>query len=114
VTVGTFIAMSVYGSTTKKDLTSWGSFLMMGLFGVVIAGLVNLFTHSSMLDFVLSCASVVIFTGLTAYDTQKLRDFHAASGYSAAGSLAVVGALNLYLDFINLFLALLRLFGKRR
>ncbi len=73
VTAGTFGAMSVYGTVTKKDLTSWGSFLMMGLIGVVIAGLVNIFLQSSMMSFVISCAAVVVFTGLTAYDTQKLR-----------------------------------------
>ncbi len=113
-TAGTFIGMSIYGSVTKKDLTSWSSFLMMGLWGVLIAGVVNVFTHSSMLDFVASCMAVVVFTGLTAYDTQKLRALHAVGGSGGAASLAVVGALSLYLDFINLFFALLRLFGKRR
>jgi FtsH-binding integral membrane protein len=113
VTAGTFGAMSVYGTVTKKDLTSWGSFLMMGLFGVVIAALVNIFLQSSMMSFVISCASVVVFTGLTAYDTQKLRAF-ARQGGAAIAAAPVAGALTLYLDFINLFLALLRLFGDRR
>jgi len=113
VTAGTFGAMSVYGTVTKKDLTSWGTFLMMGLFGVVIAGLVNLFLQSGMMSFVISCASVVVFTGLTAYDTQKLRAF-AAQGGAAVAAAPVAGALTLYLDFINLFLALLRLLGDRR
>ncbi len=113
VTAGTFGAMSVYGTVTKKDLTSWGSFLMMGLIGVIIAGLVNLFLRSSMMSFVISCASVVVFTGLTAYDTQKLRAYARQGGGSVAAA-PVAGALTLYLDFINLFLAILRLVGDRR
>lgn len=114
MTAGTFAAMSAYATVTKKDLGAWGSFLFMGLVGVVLASVVQLFVRSSMLSFVTACASVLVFAGLTAYDTQKLRQMHAASGYSSAASLSVVGALNLYLDFINLFLALLRLFGRRR
>jgi len=113
VTAGTFGAMSVYGTVTKKDLTSWGSFLFMGLVGVVIAGLVNLFLQSSMMSFVISCAAVVVFTGLTAYDTQKLRAYAAQGGGSIAAA-PIGGALSLYLDFINLFLAVLHLFGDRR
>ncbi len=111
-TAGTFGAMSAYGTVTRRDLSSWSSFLFMGLIGVVIASLVNLFLHSSMLSFVVSCASVVVFTGLTAYDTQKLRALAAAGG--STGALAVNGALALYLDFVNLFLSLLRLLGGRR
>jgi FtsH-binding integral membrane protein len=111
-TAGTFAAMSIYATVTRKDLSSWGSFLFMGLIGVVIAGLVNIFLHSSMVTFVISCMSVIVFTGLTAYDTQKLRAFARAGGGS--GAMAVNGALALYLDFVNLFLALLRLFGSRR
>jgi FtsH-binding integral membrane protein len=111
-TAGTFAAMSVYATVTRKDLSSWGSFLFMGLIGVVIASLVNIFLRSSMVTFVVSCMAVVVFTGLTAYDTQKLRAFARAGG--ASGSMAVNGALSLYLDFINLFLALLRLLGGRR
>ncbi len=114
ITAGAFGAMSVYGTVTKKDLTGWGSFLMMGLIGIIIAGIVNIFLQSDVLGFVKSCAAVVIFSGLTAYDTQKLRQHHADSGFSSAMSLSVSGALMLYLDFVNLFLAMLRLFGRRR
>jgi FtsH-binding integral membrane protein len=105
--------MSVYGTVTKRDLTSWSSFLTMGLFGVVIAGLVNMFLQSSAMQFVISCAAVVVFTGLTAYDTQKLRAYARAGGSTAAGA-PVGGALTLYLDFINLFLSVLQLLGGRR
>ena len=104
--------MSLYATVTRKDLSSWGSFLFMGLIGIVIASVVNIFLASSMVTFVVSCASVVVFTGLTAYDTQKLRAFARAGG--GTGGVAVNGALALYLDFVNLFLALLRLFGGRR
>ncbi|HCF61781.1 MAG TPA: hypothetical protein DFS52_27765 [Myxococcales bacterium] len=114
LTGAVFGAMSLYATVTKKDLSGWGAFLFMGLVGVIVAGIFNLFIRSDMMGFVLACASVVIFAGLTAYDTQKLRRFHASAGYSAAASLSIVGALMLYLDFINLFLALLRLFGRRR
>jgi FtsH-binding integral membrane protein len=112
VTAGTFAAMSLYATVTKRDLASWGSFLFMGLIGIVIASLVNIFFQSSMVTFVVSCMSVIVFTGLTAYDTQKLRAIARAG--DAPGALAVNGALALYLDFVNLFLALLRLFGSRR
>lgn len=114
VTAGMFGALSLYGTVTKKDLSSWGTFLFMGLIGIIIASVVNFFLASSMMSFVISCASVVVFAGLTAYDTQKLREMHASSGYASEGSLAINGALVLYLDFINLFLALLRLLGSRR
>lgn len=114
MTAGTFGAMSLYGTVTKKDLSGWSSFLFMGLVGVIIAGVINIFTRSDMLGFVTACACVVVFAGLTAYDTQKLRQMHASTGYSAAASISIVGALTLYLDFINLFLALLRIFGRRR
>jgi hypothetical protein len=107
-----FGVMSVYGTVTRRDLTSWGSFLFMGLLGVVIASLVNLFLHSSMVSWVVSCMGVIVFTGLAAYDTQKLRAFARAGGGAAA--LPVQGALSLYLDFVNLFLSLLRLLGDRR
>jgi FtsH-binding integral membrane protein len=102
--------MSAYGTLTKKDLTGWGQFLMMGLIGVLIALVVNIFLRSDALGFVLSCAGVVVFTGLTAYDAQKIK------GYAHAGDerLALHGALTLYLDFVNLFLMLLRLFGRRK
>jgi FtsH-binding integral membrane protein len=110
ITAGTFGAMSAYGTLTKKDLSSWGQFLMMGLIGVVIAAVVNIFLRSDSLSFVLSCMGVVVFTGLTAYDAQKIK------AYAHAGDdrLALHGALALYLDFVNLFLMLLRLFGRRR
>jgi FtsH-binding integral membrane protein len=110
ITGGTFAAMSAYGTLTKKDLSSWGQFLFMGLIGVVLASVVNIFLHSDALSFVLSCAGVVVFTGLTAYDAQKIR------AYARVGDdrLALHGALALYLDFVNLFLMLLRLFGRRR
>ncbi|WP_044198053.1 Bax inhibitor-1/YccA family protein [Hyalangium minutum] len=114
MTGGTFGAMSLYGTFTKKDLSGWGAFLFMGLVGIIIASVVNIFMGSDMMGFVTACACVVVFAGLTAYDTQKLREMHAATGYSSAATVSIVGALTLYLDFINLFLALLRLFGRRR
>ncbi len=109
ITGGTFLAMSAYGTLTKKSLASWGSFLMMGLVGLVIASVVNLFLHSNAMSFVLSCVGVVVFTGLTAYDTQRIRAMA-----SDDGRLALSGALRLYLDFVNLFLSLINLTGKRR
>ena len=112
VTAGTFLAMSVYGTVTKRDLTSWSTFLFMGLIGIVIASVVNIFTKSGMVSWVISAAAVVVFTGLTAYDTQRLRRMAAAGAGVAA--LPVNGALSLYLNFINLFLSLLNLFGGRR
>ena len=111
-TAGMFGAMSLYGTVTRRDLASWRSFLVMGLVGIVVASVVNVFLGSSLVTFVVSCAAVVVFTGLTAYDTQKLRAFARAGG--GTGGVAVNGALALYLDFVNLFLALLRLFGGRR
>jgi FtsH-binding integral membrane protein len=114
LTAGVFGALSLYGTLTKKDLSAWASFLFMGLIGVVLAGVVNIFMRSDGVSFVLACASVVVFAGLTAYDTQKLREMHANTGYSSAATVSIQGALTLYLDLINLFLALLRLFGQRR
>jgi len=116
VTAGTFGAMSVYGTVTKRDLTGMGSFLFMGLIGLVIAMVVNIFLKSAMMDFVISGIGVLIFTGLTAYDTQKLRRFGENAPLGDATALrrgAILGALTLYLDFINLFLMMLRLFGNR-
>jgi FtsH-binding integral membrane protein len=110
---GMFGAMSVYGLVTKRDLTSWGSFFFMGLIGVVICSVVNLFLHSSAMSFVISLVGVFVFVGLTAWDTQKLKSF-ATVGGPMQESLAIVGALALYLDFINLFLFVLRLLGDRR
>ena len=115
ITAGTFGAMSLYGYTTKRDLTKLGSFLMMGLIGIIIASLVNIFMKSSMMYFVISILGVLIFVGLTAYDTQKIKNMYAASDTGEImGKKAVMGALTLYLDFINLFIMLLRLFGQRR
>jgi FtsH-binding integral membrane protein len=115
ITAGTFGAMSIYGYTTNRDLTKLGSFLMMGLFGIIIASIVNIFMKSSMMYFVISILGVLIFVGLTAYDTQKIKNMYLASDSGELiGKKAVMGALTLYLDFINLFIMLLRLFGQRR
>ena len=114
ITAGAFGALSVFGLVTKRNLSAMSTFLFIGLIGLVIAGVVNIFLHSEMLSFVASCAGVLVFAGLTAWDTQKLKTMHASAGYNSAGSLAINGALMLYLDFINLFLYLLRLFGRRR
>ena len=115
ITSGTFGAMSIYGYTTKRDLTKLGSFLMMGLFGIIIASLVNIFMKSTMMYFVISILGVLIFVGLTAYDTQKIKNMYLVSDSGELmGKKAVMGALTLYLDFINLFIMLLRLFGQRR
>ncbi len=114
ITAGAFSALSLYGYTTRRDLTGFGSFLMMGLFGIIIAMIVNIFLASSMLDFMISTIGVLIFAGLTAYDTQAIRRMYLASdGHEVGTKKAVMGALRLYLDFINLFLMLLRLFGSR-
>ena len=115
ITAGTFGAMSIYGYTTKRDLTKLGSFLFMGLIGIIIASIVNIFMKSSMMYFVISILGVLIFVGLTAYDTQKIKNMYLASDSGELiGKKAVMGALTLYLDFINLFIMLLRLFGQRR
>jgi uncharacterized protein len=112
VTAGMFGAMSVYGYVTRRDLTSWGSFLFMGLIGVVIASVVNIFVGSSAVSWVISAIGVIVFTGLTAYDTWKIKEM-AAQG-TEGRKPAILGALTLYLDFINLFLMLLRFTGNRR
>lgn len=114
MSAGTFGAMSAFATFTKKDLSGWSTFLFMGLIGIVVASIVQVFVQSPMMNFVLGCAGVLVFAGLTAYDTQKLREMHAESGYSSAATLSIVGALTLYLDFINLFISMLRLFGSRR
>lgn len=116
ITASVFGAMSLYGYTTKKDLTSMGSFLIMGLIGILIAGLVNIFLASSMLHFVISVVSVIIFVGLTAYDTQMLKNTYYEIGGEGEmiQKAATLGALTLYMDFINLFMALLRFFGDRK
>ncbi len=112
----TFAALSLFGFVTKKDLTGWGSFFFIGLIGVIIAMVVNIFLANSALDFVISIVGVLVFAGLTAYDTQKLKEMHLVQlqGKEATTSASIVGALVLYLDFINLFLMLLRLFGGGR
>lgn len=112
ITAAMFGAMSVYGYTTKKDLTSWGSFLFMGLIGVVIASLVNIFFRSNAVSWVVSVIGVIVFTGLTAYDTWKIKAL--ADAGEEGRKPAILGALTLYLDFINIFLMLLRFTGARR
>lgn len=114
ITAATFGAVSLYGYTTKKDLTSFGSFLIMGVIGICIAGLVNLFLQSSILAFVISCISVLIFTGLTAYDTQQLKTTYDFTPEDEREKAGIYGALQLYLDFINIFVNLLQLIGDRK
>ena len=115
ITAGTFGAMSLYGYTTRRDLSQFGSFLFMGLIGIVIASLVNIFLASSALQFAVSVIGVLVFTGLTAYDTQRIKEtYYAGDGHEVAGKKAIKGALRLYLDFINLFMMLLQLMGTRR
>lgn len=114
ITAGTFGAMSIYGYCTNRDLSRIGSILIMALFGLIIASLVNIFAHSDSLSWIISFAGVLIFTGLTAWDTQQIKNLAAMAPGDSAGRLAVLGALNLYLDFINLFLMLLRFFGAQR
>ncbi len=115
VTAASFGALSLWGYTTKRDISAWGSFLFMGLIGIIIAMIVNLFLASSALDFAISALGVLIFAGLTAYDTQRLKNTyaHVAGNQIAAGRASVIGALQLYLDFLNLFLFLLRFMGSR-
>ena len=117
-TAGMFGAMSVYGLYTKRDLSSWGSFLIMGLWGLIIAGVVNMFIGNGVADIAISAMGVLVFLGLTAYDTQYLRNLGGEvdieSGDPRVQKLALIGALRLYLDFVNLFLYLLRFFGRLR
>ena len=116
ITAAVFGSMSLYGYTTKRDLTSMGSFMIMGLIGIIIASLVNLFLQSSALHFAISILGVIIFVGLTAYDTQRIKSIY----YQVAGSgelavkFSILGALSLYMDFINLFLQMLQFFGERK
>lgn len=113
-TCALFGVMAVAGYTTKADLTKMGSLLMIGLIGIVIASLINMFMHSDSMSYIISIISVIVFTGLTAYDVQKIKEMAQANdGSSDFKKIGVMGALTLYLDFINLFLSLLRLFGKR-
>jgi len=114
ITAGTFAVMSIYGFTTKKDLTSWGNLLFMALVGLIIAMAVNFFMKSSMMDLVISGIGVLIFVGLTAYDTQKIKALMNQENTEENQKMAIIGSLMLYLDFINLFLFLLRIFGRRR
>jgi FtsH-binding integral membrane protein len=115
ITAGTFAAMSLYGYTTKRDLSQLGSFLFMGLIGIVIASLVNLFMASSALQFAICVIGVLVFVGLTAYDTQTIKEMYfAGDGSEIAGKKSVMGALRLYLDFVNLFMMLVQLLGVRR
>ena len=115
ITAGTFGAMSLYGYTTKRDLAAWGSFLFMGLIGIIIASLVNIFIASSALQFAISVIGVLVFTGLTAYDTQRIKEmYYEADASDVVTRKAIMGALSLYLDFINMFVMLLQLFGTSR
>lgn len=115
VTAATFLAMSLYGYTTQTDLSRVGSFLLMGLFGVIIASVVNAFMASSALQFAISVIGVIVFVGLTAYDTQRIKNIYLESDDSVvAGKKTIMGALTLYLDFLNLFILLLQLTGNRR
>ncbi len=115
ITAGTFGVTSIWATTTKKDLSSWGSFLFMGLVGIIIASVVNMFLGSPMVDWIISWIGVGVFVGLTAYDTQAIRAMYLqAANEVTVSKMAIFGALKLYLDFLNLFLMLLRLFGERR
>jgi FtsH-binding integral membrane protein len=115
ITAATFGAMSLWGYTTKSDLSGMGSFLFMGLIGILIASVVNMFLHSAMMSWVVSILGVIIFTGLTAYDTQYIKEMYSANDDgTVAGRKAIFGALKLYLDFLNLFLFLLRFLGVQR
>jgi FtsH-binding integral membrane protein len=114
ITAGMFGAMAVYGSLTKRSLAGVGQFMFMGLIGLIIASIVNIFVASSAMSFVISVVGVIVFTGLTAWDAQRLKEMAVALPDGRVGSYAVVGALSLYLDFINLFFFLLRLLGGRR
>ncbi len=115
ITAGTFGVTSIWATTTKKDLSSWGWFLFMGLVGIIIASVVNMFLGSPMVDWIVSLVGVIVFVGLTAYDTQAIQSMYLqAANDVTVSKMAIFGALKLYLDFLNLFLILLRLFGDRR
>lgn len=114
ITAGVFGAMSVYGYFTSQDLSRWGSILIMALIGLIICSVVNIFLHSTAMEWIISGAGVLIFIGLTAWDTQQIKQMAMAAPEESVGKLATLGALSLYLDFINLFLYLLRFFGDRR
>lgn len=114
ITAAMFLCMSLYGYTTKRDLTSIGGFLMMGLIGLIVAGLANLFFQNSTFDLVISAIGVLVFVGLTAYDTQKIKEMYDAVDGEDRAKAGIYGALSLYLDFVNLMLNLLRLMGQRK
>lgn len=115
VTAAMFLSMAIYGYVTDKDLSAMGGFLIMAVFGIVIASLINLFLHSSAMSFVISAVGVIVFTGLTAYDMQKIKSMYFEGDTEAiSGKKAILGALCLYLDFINLFISLLKFLGVRR
>lgn len=114
ITAGVFATMAIYGYVTKNDLTKFGSFMTMALFGLIICIVVNMFMHSSTMEWIISFAGVVIFIGLTAWDVQKIKRMAMMTDYNNASKLATIGALSLYLDFVNLFLYLLRFFGNSR
>jgi FtsH-binding integral membrane protein len=115
ITAATFGAMSLYGYTTKRDLSAWGSFLFMGLLGLIIASIVNIFLASSAMQFIISAIGVLIFVGLTAYDTQSIKEMYDVNDDgTVSGRKSIMGALRLYLDFLNLFIMLLQLVGDRR
>src|SRR5215471_4937115 len=115
VTAAAFAALSIYGYTTRRDLSAWGTFLIMGVVGIILASLVNLWLQSSSLQFALSTIGVLVFAGLTAYDTQRIKDvyYQVLHDMTATSKAAIMGALRLYLDFINMFIMMLSLFGRR-
>ncbi len=113
VTAGVFLAMSIYGYTTKADLTKFGTYMVMALIGLIVCSIINIFWANSVMDWIISFAGVIIFIGLTAWDTQKIKQMAQETDEANAGKLATLGALSLYLDFINLFLYLLRFLGNR-
>ena len=114
ITASAFAGLSLYGYTTKKDLSGWGSFLIMGVIGLIVASIVNIFLVSSALHFAISVIGVLVFAGLTAYDTQQIKEtYYSVANSDMAGKAAIMGALRLYLDFLNMFLFLLQLFGSR-
>jgi FtsH-binding integral membrane protein len=114
ITAATFGAASLYGYTTKRDMTNIGSFLIMGVIGIVIASIVNIFLQSSMFGFIISCLAVLIFTGLTAYDTQELKNVYDSQYDEEMEKSGVIGALGLYMNFINIFVHLLQIIGDRK
>ncbi len=114
ITAASFGALSLWGYTTQRDLSGWGSFLFIGLVGIILASLVNIFVASTMMQWIISCVGVLVFAGLTAYDTQQIKEMYDVNDDgSVAGKKSIMGALRLYLDFLNLFLMLLHLFGNR-